>query len=231
MDWWRISVGDRKVRIQRRIAQLVEDFPHYLGVFEKENPFSREGQFATHRHTIDLRYRAGSVEEALSDRDFIHSLWITLQKWGIGSRGSRLVSLEYFTRALRAASDRIVRLEDLRIDQPLSRTDIVSIWDMVQRLGIVENKAKLVPGTKALHHILPDLVVPIDRMYTQSFFGLHNPEFQYGQDKVCLEMFKVFNRVACSVEPHKWLDTGWNSSRSKIIDNAIVGYCRSHGIV
>lgn len=32
-------------------------------------------------------------------------------------------------------------------------------------------------GSKTLHHLLPDLVPPIDREYTRPFFGLHNPEF------------------------------------------------------
>jgi hypothetical protein len=32
-------------------------------------------------------------------------------------------------------------------------------------------------GSKALDHLLPDLVPPMDREYTRPFFGLHNPEF------------------------------------------------------
>ncbi|MEI8083497.1 MAG: hypothetical protein WCI74_16795 [Actinomycetes bacterium] len=46
---------------------------------------------------------------------------------------------------------------------------------------ITNNNARLVPCTQALHHVPPDVVVPIDRDYTQSFFVWHNPEFQNRQ--------------------------------------------------
>jgi hypothetical protein len=52
-----------------------------------------------------------------------------------------------------------------------SANDIIEeLWQLIDNLGIVENEAKLVSGSKALHHLLPDLVVPMDRAYTQKFF-------------------------------------------------------------
>ena len=78
-------------------------------------------------------------------------------------------------------------------------------------------------GTKALHHILPDLVVPVDRTYTQKFFGWHNPEFQYGQADVFCRSFEAFVEIARGANPAQYVGAGWNSSRTKVIDNAIVG--------
>lgn len=37
------------------------------------------------------------------------------------------------------------------------------IWGLLDGLRIVENQARLVSGTKTLHHMLPDLIVPMDR--------------------------------------------------------------------
>jgi hypothetical protein len=95
---------------------------------------------------------------------------------------------------------------------------------------IVENISKLVPGTKALHHLLPDLIVPEDRAYTQRFFGYHNPEFQgqYGSQKpVFVNTFVTFARIARAVDVASYVGTGqpWRTSRGKVIDNAIVGFC------
>ena len=81
-------------------------------------------------------------------------------------------------------------------------------------------------GTKTLHHLLPDLVVPFDRMYTQAFFNWHNPEVQYGQSERFRESFTVFNRVARATNPSQYVGGGWNSSQTKVIDNAIIGMLR-----
>jgi hypothetical protein len=37
--------------------------------------------------------------------------------------------------------------------------------------------------------------------------------------------------LAREVDPQKYVDARWNSSRSKVLDNAIVGFCRIHGLV
>jgi hypothetical protein len=94
-------------------------------------------------------------------------------------------------------------------------------------LEVVDNEAKLVSGSKALHHLLPELVVPIDRAYTQRFFGWQNPVFQYRQRQCFREAFSAFAEIARSVGPENFVGTGWRSSRTKIIDNALIGMLMS----
>jgi hypothetical protein len=60
-------------------------------------------------------------------------------------------------------------LEPLAIDGPDLLMNITDqLWMVVESLGVVENVAKIVAGTKTLHHLLPDLVVPMDRAWTGS---------------------------------------------------------------
>jgi len=93
-------------------------------------------------------------------------------------------------------------------------------------MEIVENDAKLVSATKALHHILPDLVVPMDRKFTRTFFCWHVPEFQYQQERVFRHAFEHFVRIARSVIPIQYATgSGWRTSRTKVIDNALVACC------
>ena len=91
--------------------------------------------------------------------------------------------LDQFVKNLRARAADIEALDELRIADPTLNVMAVSqkLWRLMDTLGIVINIARIVPGTKALHHILPDLVVPVDRAYTQKFFGWHSPKFQYDQ--------------------------------------------------
>jgi hypothetical protein len=88
----------------------------------------------------------------------------------------------------------------------------------------VDNNAPLVAGSKALHHLLPELVPPMDRAYTQQFFGWHNPEFQYGQQKCFRIAFAALALVARRVNPRQFVEAHpWNTSVTKVLDNALVG--------
>jgi hypothetical protein len=110
------------------------------------------------------------------------------------------------------------------------------VWELVDSLTIVDNIAKLVPCAKALHHLLPDLIAPVDREYTRTFFGLHTPEFQGqftgSQQSVFMDIFVMFARIARSAEVNSYVGTGqpWRTSRSKVIDNALVGFCVAEGL-
>jgi len=81
-----------------------------------------------------------------------------------------------------------------------------------------------------LHHILPELVFPIDREYTQTFFGWHNPEFQQNPQGCFMVAFLAIAELANAVQPGRLVGEGWMASPAKILDNAIVGYCVKHGL-
>ncbi len=172
-----------------------------------------------------MRRALGSAEAALADDNFIHSLYLTLKAWGIGARASEMLPEVDFARALRDKTSEIAQFEGMRIDDPTLNVSAVlgTLWHTIKTLGIVANEANIVPGTKTLHHILPDLVVPVDRAYTQKFFALQNPQFQYGQEKVFRKFFSTFVVIARQTNPEQYVGDGWNSSQTKVIDNAIIG--------
>jgi len=132
-----------------------------------------------------------------------------------------------FVAALQDKTAEIQSFENLFLDQ--SDLDVARVSTqlahLIQALEIVDNRMKIVPGTKALHHLLPDLVVPMDREYTQQFFGWHNPQFQNYPERRFAEAFASFVAVAQITNPVQYLKSGWYSSRTKVIDNAVVGLC------
>lgn len=216
--------------IYSHVPALIEGFGHYVDVFVKDPPFRKAGQYEYHVETIALRRGHPSVASAVQDPMFLSSLYKTLQAWGIGARASNLVPFEEFSDRLRDNISLLEPLEAMRISniEVLSGPLAADLWNAVSKLGIVENNAPIVPGTKALHHIFPDLFVPIDRAYTQKFFGWHNPEFQYGQADIFRKCFRAFLKIAQSVELSSFVNGGWCSSETKVIDNAIVGYVVEH---
>lgn len=206
------------------VAVVIDEFPALLDYYDRVRPFSRSGQYAGHRRTIDLRREAGSVAAAIEDDRYLVSLYGTLQAWGIGRRASRLAAFDAFVDALREWSRAFERLDDLTIDAPslASRSSGESVWACIEGLPVVSNQARLVAVSKTLHHLLPDLVPPIDRMYTQQFFGFQSSDFQYRQRRTFDTMWGHFVGIARAVGPAQYVGAGWRTSRTKVIDNAIV---------
>jgi hypothetical protein len=209
----------------RVVAVLAGHFQDWLDAFDHWCPFSPE-QRAAHVETITRRREFGSASAALGDDDFLQMLYRTLQRWGIGLRGSNLYPFDQFATALRTRTAAITALDGLAIDQP--GLDAPSVGEtlarLVQSLEIVDNQTRLVPGSKALHHLLLDLVVPFDREYTQHVFGWGNPQVQYAPERRYREAFEAFVAVARRVNLRGYVGRGpWYTSPAKVIDNAVVG--------
>jgi hypothetical protein len=87
-------------------------------------------------------------------------------------------------------------------------------------------ETKIVIGTKALHHLIPELVPPMDRQYTLRFFFEHTTMNQ--GDRMAFDvMLPQFHQIAtnCAEQISSLIGVGsMNTSVTKIIDNAIVGY-------
>jgi hypothetical protein len=219
----------RRDVIEARIVKLVDGFGRYVQTYDDRAPFSGE-QLTAHRATIALRRQAGSVRAAVENQQFITSLRQTLLAWGLGRRASRLMPDDKFAEALHAAVPRIEPLEPLTIDAAGLPDNIAETLRLIiDSLGVVQNKAKLVAGTKTLHHLLPDLVPPMDRAWTGKFFNFHLPEWQDagGQRRIFQIAYDRFVKVAQQAGPEQYLTgTGWHTSRTKIIDNALIGFCK-----
>jgi hypothetical protein len=86
-----------------------------------------------------------------------------------------------------------------------------------------------VANSKALHHLLPDLVPPIDRNYTLNFF-LGRPYIRHGRDAdYFMTLFPLFRQIAVSCQAAiqaRIMDppVRMNTSVTKVIDNAILGF-------
>ncbi|MDH2404208.1 hypothetical protein QCM77_30280 [Bradyrhizobium sp. SSUT18] len=219
-----------KINQQSNMDLLINNFPTYILVFEHNPPFAKYGQLEHHVETIRRRRELGSATEAIFDNQFLKSLYLTLGAWGIGVRASKLKSFDAFVSALQAKGPEIAVLEKAAIDDPKLDPNATGrqLWLLIDGLDIVENNTPIVAGSKALHHVLPDLMVPIDRAYTQKFFCWQNPTFQYEQRSCFGHAFVAFTRIARKTTPNQYISNGgWHSSTTKIIDNAIVGLIRS----
>lgn len=205
---------------------LISGSPTFLEAYDEYCPFKRYGQLEYHAETIRLRRELGSPAAALNDQMFLRSLHRTLQAWGLGARASILKPFPDFVSSLQAKASEIAELGNVLIDDPALNVPWVAehLGRLVKTLDTLDNKATVVAGSKALHHLLPDLVVPIDRKYPQRFFGWDNGRLQYMPEECVAEALRCFVQVAQATNPVQYVKGGWYTSRTKIIDNAIVGW-------
>ena len=220
----------RVKRTRERVRWLIDHFTLCLSAFDEDTPFAGSKKIRYHQATIARRRQFDSSTEALHDEQFVKSLYNTLKAWGIGLRGSRLVPFPKFVDALIMAAPDIDQLSSICIDDEDLDTEQVcsQLWDIFRTLGIVENLAKLVACSKALHHVLPHLVVPMDRRYTGRFFGWQGTDFQYDQARSLRIAIESFALVGRAVDLDEHVGKGWHTSKTKVLDNAIVGYCLLH---
>lgn len=216
--------------VRMRLEQLASDFPRYLQRFDDRVPFNKPGQREYHSETIKVRRDLISAAASVDDDRLMRLLWETLLAWGIGSRGSRLVPYPEFCRAIRPGKGEICSLDGLWIDDPSLNIDevVVRLWNLVKGLNIVENDTKLVACSKALHHLLPDLIMPMDRQYTRVFFHCYGSQFQYGQRRFFEQAYRSLVQLAREVGPGQYVGSGWRTSRTKVLDNALIAYCQEN---
>lgn len=96
---------------------------------------------------------------------------------------------------------------------------------LYENLKVMESKAKLVGVSKVLHHLLPDLVPPVDRTHTLKFFYDRSNYREKEGKEIFLKIFDAFYDICKKLNlTEKDLKRRWDTSIPKLIDNAIIGY-------
>jgi len=218
-------------RMQQRVDKLIAHFDQYMQVFDEANPFTGASLYF-HLRTIEALRKHRFASRALDDDCFFVLLYATLASWGMQRPGlnspTTLVDFRDMLGSFVAQRPAIESLESLRLSR-LSESELRDasdgVWKLMDSLSVGRQRAKLVVNSKALHHVLPDLVPPIDRAYVLRFFynrrTLTSPE-----EKTFKEIYPFFHRVAQAAAPRlpNLLGKGMHTSETKIIDNAIVGF-------
>ena len=218
--------------VDSRVHELIQNFDEYHEVFINSRKWI--DSLPTHIRTIKKRQRLGVIRSIDSDR-FLKSLRDTLVGWGMEARNADLVSLDKFKQQFREHKALVVPLDEKSIVELDDYRD--DLWTAIECLGLSETGSQIVTGSKALHHLLPKLLPPIDRRHTGSFFQYTRsaPQFSNKDKRKQKEAFQYilerFSLIAEEVDLSQYVDlslTTYATSKSKAIDNAIVGFVIKH---
>lgn len=221
----------------QRVGDLCRGFDKYTAAFDAAALFSGPSLYFHHRTLSIRRDLGGSVDACLGSEAFFESLYATLASWGLhrmGPGNTKLVDLPVLAQSFRSLSVNLRKLEGMKIEA-ISQRDVSRIadliWPIIWDLKVGIGNTKIISGTKALHHLLPDLVPPIDREYTVQFLFKNKNAVQGDATKqrdAFRAMYPHFATISrtCGSQIASRLSRGMNTSVTKVIDNAIVGYGR-----
>ena len=196
---------------------------------------------------------AAAAEEFLSIRH-IELIYATLTAWGMHRMGdvtttmTKLTEWQEFHDSIVSQKQQLLRLRNCSM-QTMSKNEfsevIAGTREIYNNLRISRSASSVVANSKALHHLLPHLVPPIDRQYTVRFFR-HQPEawlnkkgqfkavmlpagmdaqFNLFQD-ICTKIWVIVSRTDPSIFQEQYSEHG--VTVPKVIDNAILRYVRQH---
>ena len=216
----------------RRIEGFKESFRRYPRTLLDAVPSAQWKP--NHIRAITIRRRYKLPSQAAGESDFRSHLDRTLSAWGAYRPGGSVGGAE-FARQIKRTADRVDLLGTRRIESIDWRTDEITeeLWQAIAELKITGGDARLVSGTKAIHHLLPDLLPPMDNEYTSRFFFYRGAIYRRSNDGNRLEgeyfkaMFRAFAELARDLEPQLKRFTSsddFNTSIPKTLDNAIIGF-------
>jgi hypothetical protein len=210
------------------------DFSRYVERFDSGRQFGGPSVYF-HLKTIQALSRHPTAVDALDDDMFFDYLYATLASWGLhrmGPGNTKLGDLDELKASFRGQASNIERVQQLQIDRlaPSKVSEVTKeVWGILASLRVGIGQTLLVANSKALHHLLPGLIPPIDRNYTLRFF-VGRPYIYPGRDADYFRvLYPLFQEIAarCSREIHRFIATpseGMNTSITKVIDNAILGF-------
>lgn len=166
-------------------------------------------------------------------------IYATLIAWGMnrpGRGGSKMRDFDTFVKSVKPLNDCILKAQTFDCcDMDEDKWEIVG--RIFKEIQVMDSRTSLVGNSKVMHHMLPNIIPPIDRKYTLSFLhgntNIRNDlDFEWQLMKKIITLFfipiasdKYFRLLAID-----WINRKnefpWDTSELKIIDNIVIGAMR-----
>jgi hypothetical protein len=234
-DWQPSQISADKIAF--KTGQLTQKFSSYLAAFDQmigdEKIFGGPGLYF--HYTCISKFARVPMAEKLNRGTFYKYLYSVLASWGMYRTGSAVTDMQTpdeFQSQIMAQRDALLELEGYKIwalDEP-DRQKVQSILaELLDTMLVAKTKLRLIANSKILHHILPDLVPPVDRMFTLPYFGIEESLVEIkSASSVFAQIYPCYVQVAHvhqeEIRKRINLDQeNWYTSFTKVIDNAVVG--------
>jgi len=213
---------------QDKVVDLLANADKYHRAYYVADTF-RGPSLYFHQRAIATR----DLSERATHFEYVYA---TLASWGMhrmGRGGSKMQSFETFRRSLEPLEDWIAEAQAFDY-RDMNNDRWVVLKEIFQGIRIMATGTSLVGNSKVMHHILPNIVPPIDREYTLRYLrGNTNIKNDLEQEWVLMKgiIQDFFLPVASEVEferkAKRWMAEStkypWDTSVLKVVDNLVIG--------
>lgn len=163
-------------------------------------------------------------------------VYATLISWGmhrLGKGGSKMRDFGTFFESIKPLKDNILKAQIFDCNE-MDEDKWAIIETIFKGIQVMDSQTSLVGNSKAMHHMLPNIIPPIDRTYTLSF--LHgntiirndiDGEWQLMKKIISDFFIPVATDDRFKLLANDWVNRSseypWDTSTLKIIDNIVVG--------
>jgi len=185
-----------------------------------------------------LYFHLRALETQTEDLSLIHLEYVyaALTAWGMhrmGKRGAKMQEFEAFYHSVIDLRDRIRQAREFSIPN-MDNGKWACVEEIFKGINVMASGTKLVGNSKAMHHMMPNIIPPIDRQYTLLFLrGNKNikSDFEYQWQLMKGIISNFFIPIACNdafqQKVKMWMGRKdkfpWDTSTLKVIDNLVVG--------
>lgn len=187
-----------------------------------------------HRRALETRHAPASPQH-------LEYVYATLASWGMhrmGAGGSKMRAFEEFRASVEPLEGKITQAQDFE-PSTMNEAAWSTLRDIFSGLKVMASSTSLVGNSKVMHHMLPNIVPPIDREYTLRYLYGNtmiandvDKEWQTMRELLSGFFIPVASDAAFAAKADKWIaaQRPWDTSVMKVIDNLLIG-SRKHEAV
>lgn len=224
----RLSSPVSAAQLEEKVRDILANSEKYHEAYYKAETF-RGPSLYFHQRALETRQLPGSLTH-------LEYVYATLASWGMhrmGKGGSKMQSFDVFRRSIEPLQSRLAEAQ--RFDfREMNDQKWTLLKQIFQGLNVMASGTSLVGNSKVMHHMLPNVVPPIDREYTLWYLldnkNVRNDldwEWELMKEIIANFFIPVVSDGDFELMAHGWIarkdEYPWDTSFLKIVDNLVIG--------
>lgn len=213
-----------------RVRDLLENADRYYEAYHRAETFSGPSLYF-HKRALDTRHAPASPQH-------LEYVYATLASWGMhrmGLGGSKMCGFTDFRVSVERLEDKIRHAQTIA-PGTLDEAGWANLKEIFIGVRIMASKTLLVGNSKVMHHMMPNIIPPIDREYTLRYvcgrtMFVNDTEKEWQTMRSMIEGFFVPVAIdtAFAAKADCWIAARrpWDTSVMKIVDNLLIGSRKS----
>ncbi|WP_435547194.1 hypothetical protein [Desulfobacterium sp. N47] len=224
----RIVPAERKTKYNDKIREILSNAERYHDAYYKAETF-RGPSLYFHERALATRYDPTSLTH-------LEYVYATLASWGMhrmGRGGSKMRSFQVLSQSVQTLKGRIAEAQTFDFRE-MSEIKWAVLKEIFCGVKVMASGTTLVGNSKVMHHMLPNIIPPIDREYTLRFLRgnttiRNDLEIEWLLMKEIISQFfiPVASDATFYSKAEQWMKRNeaypWDTSVLKVVDNLVIG--------